>query len=111
MRHMPVPNAKATMAPILDILADRREHVDEEIQDRVARHFRLTKNERERRLKNGIPVYKNRTAWGLVYLQNPIYLPDTHPYIEKTDVRSGREVYRITSAGLVARRERVLQGM
>src|SRR5438552_703525 len=102
---MPIPKQKATMAPILDLLADGREHLDEEIQEEVASYFRLTKNEREMRLKNGIPVYKNRTAWGLVYLQNPMYLPDTRPYIEKTDVRSGREVYGITRIGMAAQRD------
>jgi restriction system protein len=107
---MPIPKAKATMAPILDFLADGREHLDEEIQEEVASYFRLTKNERAMRLKNGIPIYKNRTAWGLVYLQDPMYLPDARAYIERTDVRSGREVYRITRTGMTAQRDRVLQG-
>jgi restriction system protein len=105
---MPIPKAKATMAPILDVLADGREHLDEEIQEEVARHFQLEENERKARLKNGIPVYKNRTAWGLVYLQDPTYLPDERPYVERTDVRSGREVYRITTAGKAAQRNRAL---
>jgi restriction endonuclease Mrr len=109
-RHMPMPKAKETMVPILDVLADGGEHLDEEIQEEVARYFRLTKREREARLKNGIPIYKNRTAWGLVYLQDPKYLPDTRPYIEKTGLRSGQEVYRITRAGMAGRIDRLLHG-
>jgi restriction endonuclease Mrr len=105
---MRIRKTKQTMGPILDVLADGREHLDEEIQEAVAKHLRLTNTEREVRLKNGIPAYKNRTAWGLVYLQNPTYLPDTRPYINKVGVRGGREVYQITDVGLRAHRDRVL---
>jgi restriction endonuclease Mrr len=106
---MPIPKTKETMAPILDVLADGREHLDEEIQEGVAWHFQVTKKEREVRLKNGIPAFKNRTAWGLVYLQDPMYLPDTRPFIKKVGVRSGQEVYRITDSGVRAHRDRVLE--
>jgi restriction endonuclease Mrr len=91
--EMAIPKAKATKQPILDFLADGLEHIDEEIQEYVARHFRLTRKEREVVQANGIPVYKNRTAWGLVHLQNPLYLPHTRPFIKKTrERRSGQEV-------------------
>jgi hypothetical protein len=106
---MPIPNAKATMAPILGVLADGRMHTDEEIQEEVARCFALTREARKQLLKNGIPVYKNRTAWGLVYLQNPIYLPGPQPYIEKVDESGGEEIYEITHAGLEAWRNGVLE--
>ncbi len=98
------------MGPILDVLADEREHLDEDIQEAVARHFRLTSAERAVLLKNKTtPRYKNRTAWGLVYLQDPKHLPDTRPYIEKIDVRSGHEVYKITRAGARAHRDHMLE--
>ena len=98
------------MAPILDFLADGREHRDEEIQEEVASYFQLTKLERRKRLKNRIPVYKNRCAWGLVYLQDPRYLPGVRPFIEKTGIREGQEVYQITTAGRAAQRKRLLDG-
>ena len=108
LSQMAIPMAKETMGAILDALADEKEHLDEEIQEAVARRLGVTATEREVRLKNGIPTYKNRTAWGLVYLQDVMYLPDTRPFIEKTGVRGGQETYRITAAGLGAQRARVL---
>jgi restriction system protein len=107
---MAIPRAKMTMAPILDFLADGREHPDEEIQEEVASYFQLTKLERRKRHKSRIPVYKNRCAWGLVYLQDPRYLPDVRPYIEKAGIRKGRKVYRITRTGRAAQRKRLLDG-
>src|SRR5438093_631753 len=105
---LPRVRAKATMAPILDDLADGRDRLDAEIQEAVARRFRLTKAERIKQ-KNKIPVYKNRTAWGLVYLQNTKYLSDTRPYIKKVgERRSGEEIYRITAAGKAAQIDRRL---
>jgi hypothetical protein len=104
-----IPRVKATRQLILDFLADELEHSDEEIQAYVARRLRVTKKERGVLQANGIPVYKNRTAWGLVHLQNPIYLPHTRPFIKKTrERRSGQEVYKITPAGRAAQRDRVL---
>src|SRR4051794_25392008 len=105
---MPMPSTKETMAPILDFLADGREHLDDEIQAEVARYFELTSEERAWLMKNRIPFHKNRTAWGLVYLKDPTYLPDTRPYIEKTGVHAGKEMYRITNAGIEAQCSRVL---
>lgn len=38
----------------------------------------------------GHTVYLNRTAWGLVYLQDPKYLPpEEDPWIKKTDIWNG----------------------
>jgi restriction endonuclease Mrr len=103
-----IPRAKETMGPILDVLADGREHVDDDIQEQVAQFFRVTKKERAVLMKNGTPFYRNRTAWGLVYLQDVNRLPDTRPFIEKTDVRNGSEVYKITPTGKRAQRDRAL---
>ena len=105
---MPIPGTKQATKPILDFLADGLEHFDEEIQEAVAKAFNLTMLERAEKQKNGIPKYKNRTAWGLVYLQDTPYLPGTLAYIKKIDVRNGREVYKITAAGRAAQRDDLL---
>lgn len=102
---MPLVRAKATIKPILEVLADGRPHQDEEIQEAVAQKLGLTPAERALRLKNGIPVYKNRTAWGLVYGQDTTYLPDAKPWLRKVDESGGVETYVITEAGLEALRD------
>jgi restriction endonuclease Mrr len=97
------------MAAILDVLADECEHIDDEIQERVATYLQLTAEERAVLLKNRIPKYKNQTAWALVCLQDAKCIGDSsRPYIEKTAVRNGHEVYRITDFGIQAQRKRLL---
>jgi hypothetical protein len=56
-------------------------------------------------MKNGTPFYINRTAWGLVYIQDTNYLPDTKPWGKKMSGSSSVETYMITKAGLKALRD------
>ena len=99
---MPLVRAKATIKPILEVLSDGEIHPDEEIQEAVAKKLRLTPQDRALLMKNGTPFYKNRTAWGLVYIQDTTYLPDTQPWGKEMSGGSSNETYMITTAGLKA---------
>ena len=96
------------MAPILDVLADGREHLAEEIQEEVAASFRLTEERTRKAPQEWDPHLQEPNGLGLVHLQDPTRLRDMRPYIKKIDVRSGRKVYRITRTGIAAQRNRVL---
>ena len=98
---MSLVKAKATIKPILEVLSDGKVHRDEDIQEAVAKKLRLTAEDRRVLMKNGTPFYKNRTAWGLVYIQDTTYLPDTQPWGKQMSGGRG-ETYMITKAGLNA---------
>jgi restriction endonuclease Mrr len=102
---VPLPRAKATIKPILGVLSDGAIHFDEEIQEAVAKKLRLTLDDRSVLMKNKMPYYKNRTAWGLVYIQDTTYLPDTRPWGREVSGGIGPERYKITPAGLKALRD------
>jgi restriction endonuclease Mrr len=108
---MALPRAKATIKPILQVLSDGKVHFDEEIQEKVANKLRLTPEDRGLLMKNGMPFYKNRTAWGLVYIQNTTYLPDTRPWGKELSGGIGSERYKITSAGMKALRDGLADGL
>src|SRR2546430_16740856 len=101
---MAIVKTKETRKPILEVLADGKFHPDHEVQEKVAKKLRVTPAERKLLLASNAPVYKNRTAWGLVHLQNPYFLPDTKPWILKTAEKGGTEIYKITAAGRKALR-------
>lgn len=101
---MAIVKTKETRKPILEVLADGKFHPDHEIQKEVAKKLRVTPAERKLLLASNTPVYKNRTAWGLVHLQNPYFLPDTKSWILKTGETGGTEIYKITAAGRKALR-------
>ena len=102
---MSLVKAKATIKPILEVLSDGEIHRDEDIQEAVAKKLRLTAEDRRVLMKNGTPFYKNRTAWGLVYIQDTTYLPDTQSWGKEMSGGSSNETYMITKAGLDALRK------
>jgi restriction endonuclease Mrr len=108
---MSLVRAKATIKPILQVLSDGKIHRDEDVQEAVAKKLRLTAEDRRMLMKNGTPFYKNRTAWGLVYIQNTAYLPDTKPWGKKVSGGSSIETYEITKAGLTALRNGLADGV
>jgi restriction endonuclease Mrr len=101
---MPLVHAKGTIKPILEVLSDGTIHRDHDIQEAVAQKLGLTPEERALLHKNGTPVYKNRTAFGLVYIQDVRYLPDTAAWGRRMSTGT-TETYMITDAGLKALRE------
>jgi restriction system protein len=84
-----IPDYQALMLPLLDALADGREHLVRELRDTVAVRLGLGTGEREALLPSGKqPIFDNRFGWAKFYLQKAGVL-----------VASRRGVYQITERG------------
>jgi Mrr N-terminal domain len=99
-----IPNMFDSQPVILDLLADGRLLWNDEIQQLVASHFRLTPEEQEwphpDHARRDRSYFSNQTAWALSRLQSP------YGYIVKPTRSILR--YRITATGKRARRDRTL---
>jgi len=59
-----IPDYESCMMPLLRILADGQIHAMKELTQRIADHFNLTDEERERMLPSGQQAYiSNRVGW------------------------------------------------
>ena len=66
---MPIPDFQTLMLPLLQSVADNKEHSLGEVRERLANEFALTDNELSQLLPSGRqPVFTNRVAWAKVYL-------------------------------------------
>lgn len=95
LNPMPIPDFQTLLLPVLRVLGDSLEHSSEQIRDRVSVQFDIAPHELQQKHKNGTPVFHNRVAWALAYLnmgRGPLGHSED---IEK--VRTG--VYRITEHG------------
>lgn len=87
---MAVPDYESLMVPLLQILADRQEHMTREAIETVAIRIGLTEADRRELLPSGRqPKFENRLGWARVYMTKA-------GLIEAT----GRAVFRITQRGL-----------
>jgi restriction endonuclease Mrr len=60
--YMAIPDYETIMLPLLQALADDREHSAKEVRERVAEHFRLTQDELAALQPSGrMPLYNNRS--------------------------------------------------
>jgi restriction system protein len=67
---MAIPDYQTIMLPLLQFLADEKEHNIGEAVDAVARHFNLTAEERQQLLGSGQQtVIRNRAGWARTYLK------------------------------------------
>lgn len=67
---MPIFKYNETFLPILKTLKDKNEHDAKEIDEKIAKFFKLTENEKKEILPSGSQfIYKNRIGWGRTYLK------------------------------------------
>jgi restriction system protein len=93
---MPIPDFQSVMRPLMDIIADGKEHSMREALDCLAEHFRLTDEERKRLLPSGQQeVFTNRVAWAKTHLRMAGLLEATARGVFKITPR-GLEVLRTT---------------
>jgi len=89
---MAIPDYESLMLPVLQYVADGREHPLREITAQMAEQFKLTADEREQRIPSGQSTYiQNRTGWAKTYLKKAGLLASPkRGLIQITD--RGREV-------------------
>jgi restriction system protein len=67
---MAIPDYETLMLPVLQYIANGKEHPLREITARMAEQFKLTAEEREQRIPSGQSTYiQNRTGWAKTYLK------------------------------------------
>ena len=89
---MAIPDYETLMLPVLQYVADGKEHPLKEITASMAESFKLSAEERERRVPSGQSTYiQNRTGWAKTYLKKAGLLASPkRGLIQITD--RGREV-------------------
>jgi restriction system protein len=86
---MAIPDYQQVMLPLLQLLANDREHGLPDYVDAMADHFKLTSNERQEMLPSGRQTtVRSRVGWAATYLSKAGLIE-----------RSGRGRIRITQAG------------
>jgi len=66
---MDIPDYQSLMLPLLDALADGREHLVRDLRESIAARFGLGTAEREALLPSGKqPIFDNRLGWAKTYL-------------------------------------------
>ena len=86
---MAVPDYQKLMEPLLRIAGDGKEHSFGETVESVAKHFKLSEDERKELLPSGTQAkFENRLAWAITYLSKAGLLE-----------RTGRGRFRITERG------------
>ena len=97
---MAIPDFQSIMLPLLQVIADGEEHVNDAYRDQVAHHFGVSQEDRQTRIPSGrAPIFANRVGWATTYLAKA-------GLIERT----GRKRIRITDRGREALRDHGGQG-
>jgi restriction system protein len=87
---MTIPTHEQIMLPILKICKDGNEHIRKELVTELSDHYKMTEEERQRRLPSGSMTYiYNRVGWAKLGLLKAELLNSPK-----------RGVYKITDAGL-----------
>lgn len=63
-----IPKYFEIMKPLLEYLKDKKEHGKEEVVKYLADYFKLSDEEKTRRLPSGSQIFRNRVDWARVYL-------------------------------------------
>jgi restriction system protein len=89
---MAIPDYETLMLPVLQYVADGKDHPLKEITAHLADTFKLTADEREQRIPSGQSTYiQNRTGWAKTYLKKAgLLISPKRGIIQITD--RGREV-------------------
>jgi restriction system protein len=83
-----IPDYQAIMLPLLQLLADGREHSLGPLAENLAQTFQLTEEERNTRLQSGQLLFRSRISWAKTYLKSAGLVDSPH-----------RATYRITEQG------------
>jgi site-specific recombinase XerD len=93
---MPIPDYQSIMLPLLELAADRQEHVFRDSINALADRFKLTEAERRQPMPSGgQALLDNRVGWARTYLVKSRLLEAPR-----------RGVFRITERGIEVLRER-----
>lgn len=88
---MAIPDYQSIMLPLLQFLADKKEHSLRETIEHLELKFRLSDDEKKQLLPSGNqPIFENRVGWARTYLKKALLLEP---------VRRG--FFQITEKGLV----------
>lgn len=85
-----IPDFQSLMLPVLSAMLDGADTPVSTIRSRVADHLDISSNDQRLAHSSGVPIYYNRIAWAISYLQRA-------GLIERTE----RGVYRLTEDGRV----------
>jgi restriction system protein len=67
---MPIPDFQSIMLPLLERVADSKEHSIAQVREELATHFNVTAEEQAQLLPSGrVRLFLNRVAWAKTYLQ------------------------------------------
>ena len=88
-QSMPIPDYQTMLLPVLQVVADGADHPVNEMRDRVAGRFKLTRAELAKKQKSGTTVFVNYVAWALAQLN-----------MAQTIRLEKRGVYRISERGI-----------
>lgn len=85
---MAIPDFQTVMRPLLEQMADGREHPNQETLEALAQQFGLSADERAELLPSGKqPVFVNRVAWAKSHLKGAgIASGDTSPFVGIKDI-------------------------
>jgi restriction system protein len=87
---MPIPDFQSIMLPLLRLYEDGGEHPLNELIEKLAKHFSLTRQELNELLPSGRQAtFYNRVGWARTYLSKSGLLEITR-----------RPIYRITDLGM-----------
>lgn len=77
---MPIPEFQEVMLPLLLILGDNVEHLNHKITEKISEKFKLTDEEKNRKLiSNGdVTLIMNRIHWAKLYLERAKLIESTH---------------------------------
>lgn len=64
-----LPDFQSLMLPLLEKLADKKEHVFSDLVEELAVDFKLSEEERKELLPSGSRIFDNRVAWARTYLK------------------------------------------
>ena len=77
-----IPDYQGIMLPLLKLTGDKKEHSLQEVRDSLAKHFKLTEEERSKLLsKSKQKMFDNRVGWARTYLKKAellVYKPKGH---------------------------------
>lgn len=66
---MPIPDFQTAMLPMLELCVDEEEHTLPEMEEKLAKHFKLTDSELQEMLSSGNQRrFMNRLSWTMIHL-------------------------------------------
>ena len=87
---MAIPSVSELSTPLLELLADQKEHSLDEVKDRLVKTYQLSENDRTKVFQNRPRrIFDTRVIQAISYLRNEGLLEN-----------KGRGVFKITKSGV-----------